>query len=97
MEFQKRVISFSDMISKPDTSMVYRLSVISAKFEKLVNGKWQFSIQDITLNFEFRFEFELSEDGLIKEVAHHNEDHHDVINFKKVLASVFSAIRKVCF
>lgn len=97
MEFQKRVISFSGMISKPDTSMVYRLSVISAKFEKLVNGKWQFSIQDITLNFEFRFEFELSEDGLIKEVAHHNEDHHDVINFKKVLASVFSAIRKVCF
>lgn len=97
MEFQKRVISFSGMISKPDTSMVYRLSVISAKFEKLVNGKWQFSIQDVTLNFEFRFEFELSEDGLIKEVAHHNEDHHDVINFKKVLASVFSAIRKVCF
>lgn len=97
MEFQKRVISFSGMISKPDTSMVYRLSVISAKFEKLLNGKWQFSIQDVTLNFEFRFEFELSEDGLIKEVAHHNEEHHDVINFKKVLASVFSAIRKVCF
>lgn len=97
MEFQKRVISFSGMISKPDTSMVYRLSVISAKFEKLVNGKWQFSIQDVTLNFEFRFEFELFEDGLIKEVAHHNEEHHDVINFKKVLASVFSAIRKVCF
>lgn len=95
MEFQKRVISFSGMISKPDTSMVYRLSVISAKFEKLVNGKWQFSIQDVTLNFEFRFEFELSEDGLIEEVAHHNEEHHDVINFKKVLASVFSAIRKV--
>lgn len=95
MEFQKRVISFSGMISKPD--MVYRLSLISSKFAKLVNGRWQFSIQDVTLNFEFRFEFELSEDGLIKEVAHHNEEHHDVINFKKVLASVFSAIRKVCF
>lgn len=50
MEFQKRVVFFyfSDKISKPD--IVYVLSVISAKFEKLVDGYWQFSILNVTLN-----------------------------------------------
>lgn len=47
------------------------------------------------LFYGYRFEFELSEDGLIKDIGHHKEDHHEVINLKKVLASVFSAIGKV--
>lgn len=47
------------------------------------------------LFYGYRFEFELSEDGLVKDIVHHREDHHEVINLKKVLASVFSAIGKV--
>lgn len=45
--------------------------------------------------FSFRFEFQITEDGLVTEVSHHKDDDHEVINLKKVLASVFSAIGKV--
>ncbi|XP_061168901.1 uncharacterized protein LOC133178169 [Saccostrea echinata] len=46
-------------------------------------------------NFDNGFEFLISEDGLIKEIAHHHEEKTDVLNLKKVLASVLSAKGKL--
>ncbi|XP_062572081.1 uncharacterized protein LOC134234050 [Saccostrea cucullata] len=78
-------------VEKGNNSLLCQLHVDS--FTQSAGGKTK--TNPVGWNFDNGFEFHVSEDGLIKEIAHHHEEKNDVLNLKKVLASVLSAKGKL--
>ncbi|XP_061168902.1 uncharacterized protein LOC133178171 [Saccostrea echinata] len=86
-----RVLTFIKFRVRPEErrngSLICQLLVDS--FTQSAGGRRK--TNPVEYNFKKGFEFSISEDGLIKEIARHREEKMDVLNLKKVLVSVLSA------